>query len=120
MAKCAAIYMGCSSEYYLAYNAYDDAAIAQLSALWTEMVAMLDEAGFHIFDDASKLDLFVGFAALRGSAVFFPEQKLGTGWNFSMYMKADLEDFFWGLKRDAYDSVLDYAGIPADGRRPAP
>ena len=105
MAKCAAIHMQCLGSFFYAYNAGDEAAMAKDRALWDELIALLDEAGYQVIPDGVSTGSWQGDIAY--SVVQLPPAVIGV-WGSPFYypLCASLDDQAWIIWKDDYSDVL--------------
>ena len=118
MAKCAAIHMECLATYFIAYNNEDDATLDEDRALWREMIALLDEAGYQVTTNieanwqgefsTSVLKLPAAVIGVWGSPFYYP-------------LASELDDqawIIWGV--ETYRDILALIGVESSGARKMP
>ena len=120
MAKCAAIHMECLATYFFAYQNEDAAALDADRTMWSEMIALLDEAGYHVIEGGVSTGSWQG--ELAYSVVKLPPAVIGV-WGSPFYypLCASLDDQAWIIwGSDTCREVLKLFGVASEDVRLKP
>ena len=118
MIKCAAIHMECTGAYFYAYQNEDEALLEYCRSLWGEMLAILDEAGYHIIDGKDATATWQSVSS--GSWLELPSSVIGS-WGSPFYypLCASLDNQAWILWKGDYGDILNVWGV-TEQRRAVP